>query len=227
MSPGFRTAPIGTFGYPHARRYTALTSRPEHSLDGAPGVAPRSPSPRAAPRNHIEPLPLWPSRRSRPRRRPGARVGGSGTGRRLAHRDDAIVCVGRRRRCARAGTGDGLGATGFPVPLRGGGVAGGSSQFGSVAYGLGEEGLRVSPSPPIREWWPAPPAGCSARADVRQLLTAGIEAEQSVIGGSNHGTVPPGSITDRRVRVARGARSPRHFYVDEVKQYVDRWRSTS
>ncbi|MGZ8376218.1 MAG: beta-N-acetylhexosaminidase [Gemmatirosa sp.] len=59
---------------------------------------------------------------------------------------------------------------------------------------------------------------------LRQLLPAGIEAEQSAMRMASAWTIPPGRIVDRPRFAWRGGMLDvaRHFFtVDEVKQYVD------
>jgi hexosaminidase len=120
-------------------------------------------------------------------------------------------------------------ATGFPFPVS---AAGAAAPRGSIALrlggaaGLGDEGYELTIAADSVRLVAARPAGLFRGVQtLRQLLPPGIEAEQSLIGGTARTwTLPPGRITDRPRFAWRGGMLDvsRHFFtVDEVKQYVD------
>jgi hexosaminidase len=119
--------------------------------------------------------------------------------------------------------------TGFAIPVS---AAGGAAARGAILLRLGgpaelgDEGYELTVAADSVRLVAARPAGLFRGVQtLRQLLPAGIEAEQSLIGGSARPwTVPPGRITDRPRFAWRGGMLDvsRHFFtVDEVKQYVD------
>jgi hexosaminidase len=118
--------------------------------------------------------------------------------------------------------------TGFGIPVSAAdGAARGAIvlRLGGPAD-LGDEGYELTIAADSVRLVAARPNGLfRGMQTLRQLLPAGIEAEQSVIrGGSRAWTIPPGRITDRPRFVWRGGMLDvsRHFFtVDEVKQYVD------
>lgn len=119
-------------------------------------------------------------------------------------------------------------ATGFNLPVT---AAGGPAPRGAVIVrlggppDLGAEGYTLAVSADSVVLTSYAPAGLFYAAQtLRQLLPAGIEAEQSPIAGASAWTVPPGRITDRPRFAYRGAMLDvaRHFFtVDEVEQVVD------
>ncbi len=119
-------------------------------------------------------------------------------------------------------------STGFPVAVS---TAGGAVPRGALALRLGgtdkgDEGYELTIAADSVRIVAARPAGLFRGVQtLRQLLPAGVEAEQSLIGGSNRSwTIPPGRITDRPRFAWRGSMLDvsRHFFtVDEVKQVVD------
>jgi hexosaminidase len=120
-------------------------------------------------------------------------------------------------------------ATGFAFPVS---AAGGGAARGVIvlrlggAPDLGDEGYELTIAADSVRLVATRPAGLFRGVQtLRQLLPAGIEAEQSLIGGSARvWTIPPGRITDRPRFAWRGGMLDvsRHFFtVDEVKQYVD------
>ena len=90
---------------------------------------------------------------------------------------------------------------------------------------LGAEGYQLDISVDSIRLIAAAPAGLfRGMQTLRQLLPAGIEAEQSALRMASTWTVPPGRITDRPRFGWRGAMLDvaRHFFtVHEVKQLVD------
>lgn len=119
-------------------------------------------------------------------------------------------------------------ATGFRIAVA---SAGGAAPAGAIALRLGgaaemgDEGYEITVAADSVRLVAAKPAGLfRAVQTLRQLLPAGIEAEQSVLRGASAWTVPPGRIVDRPRFAWRGGMLDvaRHFFtVDEVKQYVD------
>ncbi|MFL5582942.1 MAG: beta-N-acetylhexosaminidase [Gemmatimonadaceae bacterium] len=94
---------------------------------------------------------------------------------------------------------------------------------GSAA--MGEEGYELAVSADSVALVAARPAGLfRGMQTLRQLLPAGIEAEQSSMRMASAWSVPAGRITDRPRFAWRGAMLDvaRHFFtVDEVKQFID------
>jgi hexosaminidase len=119
-------------------------------------------------------------------------------------------------------------ATGFRIPVT---AADGPAPRGAVVLRLGgpatlgAEGYELAVTADSVRLTAATPAGLfHAVQTFRQLLPAGIEAEQSRITVASAWTVPPGRIVDRPRFAYRGAMLDvaRHFFtVDEVKQHVD------
>ncbi|MFN2566941.1 MAG: glycoside hydrolase family 20 zincin-like fold domain-containing protein, partial [Gemmatimonadaceae bacterium] len=119
-------------------------------------------------------------------------------------------------------------ATGFPLPVS---ATGDAPARGIIALrlggppDLGDEGYELTIAGDSVRLLAARPAGLfRGMQTLRQLLPAGIEAEQSVLGAPRAWTVPPGRITDRPRFAWRGGMLDvsRHFFtVDEVKQYID------
>lgn len=119
-------------------------------------------------------------------------------------------------------------ATGFRFPVS---AAGGAVSPGGIALrlggpaDLGDEGYELTIAADSVRLVAAHPAGLFHGVQtLRQLLPAGIEAQQSVLPGASAWTVPPGRIVDRPRFAWRGGMLDvaRHFFtVDEVKQYVD------
>lgn len=119
-------------------------------------------------------------------------------------------------------------ATGFPFAVT---ASAGAAPAGAIALrldgaaGLGEEGYELLIGADSVRLTAARPAGLFRGVQtLRQLLPAGIEAQQSVLGGAAAWTVPPGRVADRPRFAWRGGMLDvaRHFFtVDEVKQYVD------
>lgn len=119
-------------------------------------------------------------------------------------------------------------ATGFRVPVA---ASDGAASLGGIALrlgggaDLGDEGYQLTIAADSVRLTAARPAGLFRGVQtLRQLLPAGIEAEQSVLRGASAWTVPPGQITDRPRFAWRGGMLDvaRHFFtVDEVKQYID------
>ena len=119
-------------------------------------------------------------------------------------------------------------ATGFRIPVE---ATDGAAPRGAVVLrlggpaALGPEGYELTVSADSVRLTAAAPAGLFYAAQtLRQLLPAGIEAEQSPIPAASAWTVPPGRIVDRPRFAYRGAMLDvaRHFFtVDEVQQYID------
>jgi hexosaminidase len=119
-------------------------------------------------------------------------------------------------------------ATGFRLPVS---ASGGAVARGGIALrldgpaGLGDEGYELSITSDSVRLVAARPAGLFRGVQtLRQLLPAGIEAEQSVLRTDSVWSVPTGRIVDRPRFAWRGGMLDvsRHFFtVDEVKQYVD------
>ncbi|GJG85415.1 beta-N-acetylhexosaminidase [Gemmatimonadetes bacterium T265] len=119
-------------------------------------------------------------------------------------------------------------ATGFRFPVA---PAGGAAPPGAIALrmdgtaDLGAEGYELTVTPDSVRLTAARPAGLFRGVQtLRQLLPAGIEAQQSAARAASAWTVPPGRIVDRPRFAWRGGMLDvaRHFFtVDEVKQYVD------
>jgi hexosaminidase len=120
-------------------------------------------------------------------------------------------------------------ATGFPIPVS---AATGAALRGAIALRLGgpaelgDEGYELTIAADSVRLAAARPAGLFRGVQtLRQLLPAGIEAEQSELAPRGRvWSVPPGRITDRPRFAWRGGMLDvsRHFFtVDEVKQYVD------
>lgn len=119
-------------------------------------------------------------------------------------------------------------ATGLPFPVS---AAGGAVAAGGIALRLGgpatlgDEGYELTITRDSVRLVAARPAGLFRGVQtLRQLLPAGIEAEQSVLRGASAWTIPPGQIADRPRFAWRGGMLDvsRHFFtVDEVKQYID------
>jgi hexosaminidase len=119
-------------------------------------------------------------------------------------------------------------STGFPLPVS---AAAGPAPAGAVvlrldgAAELGEEGYTLAVGADSVRLTAARPAGLFRGVQtLRQLLPAGVEAEQSVIRAAVPWTVPAGRIADRPRYAWRGGMLDvaRHFFtVDEVEQYVD------
>lgn len=90
---------------------------------------------------------------------------------------------------------------------------------------LGAEGYELTiTADSVRLAANAPAGLFYAMQTFRQLLSPGIEAEQSAHRAASAWTVPPGRITDQPRFAWRGAMLDvaRHFFtVDEVKQYID------
>ncbi len=119
-------------------------------------------------------------------------------------------------------------ATGFRFAVS---AADGAAPSGGIALRLGggaelgDEGYELSITPDSVRLTAARPAGLFRGVQtLRQLLPAGIEAQQSAVRAASAWTVPPGRIVDRPRFAWRGGMLDvaRHFFtVDEVKQYVD------
>ena len=119
-------------------------------------------------------------------------------------------------------------ATGFPLPVS---VADGAVPQGAIALrlggpaDLGAEGYELTIAADSVRLLAAGAAGLFHGVQtLRQLLPAGIEAEQSVLRMASAWTVPPGLIVDRPRFAWRGAMLDvsRHFFsIGEVKQYID------
>ena len=119
-------------------------------------------------------------------------------------------------------------SAGFAMPVS---AADGPAARGAIvlrlggAADLGAEGYEITISADSVRLVAASPAGLfHAVQTLRQLLPAGVEAQQSVHLIASAWTIPPGRITDRPRFVWRGAMLDvaRHFFtVDEVKQYID------
>jgi hexosaminidase len=119
-------------------------------------------------------------------------------------------------------------ATGLRIPVD---TTGGAVPRGALVLriggpeSLGAEGYELTVSADSVRLLAATPAGLFyAIQTLRQLLPAGIEAEQSPIPAASAWTVPPGHIVDRPRFSYRGGMLDvaRHFFtVDEVQQYID------
>ena len=119
-------------------------------------------------------------------------------------------------------------ATSFPLTVS---ADDGAAPRGAIALrlggpaDLGAEGYALVISADSIRLTAAGPAGLYHGVQtLRQLLPAGIEAQQSVLRIASARTVPPGRITDRPRFAWRGAMLDvaRHFFtVDEVEQYID------
>ena len=119
-------------------------------------------------------------------------------------------------------------ATGFRIPVE---TTDGAAPREAVVLRLGgpatlgPEGYELTVTADSVRLTAAAPAGLFYAAQtLRQLLPAGIEAEQSPIPAASAWTVPPGRIVDRPRFAYRSAMLDvaRHFFtVDEVQQYID------
>ena len=119
-------------------------------------------------------------------------------------------------------------ATGFRLPVT---SAPGPSAPGTVVLRLGgpttlgDEGYDLTITTDSVVLTAPRPAGLFHGVQtLRQLLPAGIEAQQSTLPGPGAWTVPPGHIVDAPRFAWRGGMLDvaRHFFtVDEVKQYID------
>ncbi len=122
-------------------------------------------------------------------------------------------------------------STGFRLPVSGAGAATTGTATGVIALRLGgaatlgAEGYELDISADSVRLIAASPAGLFRGVQtLRQLLPAGIEAEQSEMRMASAWTVPAGRIVDSPRFAWRGAMLDvaRHFFtVDEVKQFVD------
>lgn len=118
-------------------------------------------------------------------------------------------------------------STGFAIPVS---AAGGAAPAGSISLkmsgeaALGEEGYRLEATPhSVTLTAHRPPGLFRGVQTLRQLLPAGIEAEESVTR-KGPWTIPAGTVADRPRFAWRGAMLDvaRHFFtVHEVKQYID------
>jgi hexosaminidase len=119
-------------------------------------------------------------------------------------------------------------STGAPIPVY---SSTGAAPRGAIVLRLGgdasmgQEGYELTVSADSVTMVAASPAGLFyATQTLRQLLPAGVEAEQSAIRPASAWTVPPGRVVDRPRFGYRGMMLDvaRHFFtVDEVKQLVD------
>jgi hexosaminidase len=119
-------------------------------------------------------------------------------------------------------------ATGFPIPVI---AATGAAPRGAVVLRLGDsttlgpEGYALTIAADSVRLVAGSPAGLyHAVQTLRQLLPAGIEADQSMSRATSAWTVPPGRIVDQPRFAYRGAMLDvaRHFFtVPEVEQYID------
>jgi hexosaminidase len=119
-------------------------------------------------------------------------------------------------------------ATGFRLPVY---AADGAAPRGAIALrlggaaSLGDEGYELTITADSVRLVAARPAGLFRGVQtLRQLLPAGIEAEQSAMRMATAWSVPAGRIVDRPRFAWRGAMLDvaRHFFtVDEVRQYID------
>ncbi|HEX5830811.1 MAG TPA: beta-N-acetylhexosaminidase [Gemmatimonadaceae bacterium] len=119
-------------------------------------------------------------------------------------------------------------ATGFALPVS---AASGPAPRGAIALrlggaaALGEEGYELTITADSVRLVAARAAGLFRGVQtLRQLLPAGIEAEQSAMRMASAWTVPAGRISDRPRFAWRGGMLDvaRHFFtVDEVQQYID------
>jgi hexosaminidase len=117
-------------------------------------------------------------------------------------------------------------STGYRLPVV---VADGAGPRGAIVLrlaGAGDaEGYELTVGADSVRLVATSPAGLFHGAEtLRQLLPAGIEAEQSVLRLSSAWTVPPGRIVDRPRFAWRGAMLDvaRHFFsVGEVEQLID------
>ncbi len=119
-------------------------------------------------------------------------------------------------------------ATGFRMPVS---AEGGAVPHGAIVLrlggpaSLGPEGYAMTVTADSLQVTAVEPAGLFHGVQtLRQLLPAGIEAEQSVTRLADAWTVPAGRIVDRPRFAWRGGMLDvaRHFFtVREVKQYVD------
>ena len=199
----------------------AVSCRPA----GAPGTAP---IPTSAPLQTPPPLATLDRHRVVPV--PASVVAGRGASFALGPTTAIVVPAGDS---ATARVGEMLGtllrpATGFPLRVA---AAGAAASPGSIALRLGgpatlgDEGYELSISADSVRLVAARPAGLFRGVQtLRQLLPAGIEAEQSTMAAATAWTVPPGRITDRPRFAWRGGMLDvaRHFFtVDEVRQYID------
>jgi hexosaminidase len=194
------------------------------------GPAPRStaaPTPGAAPVRRA-PLATLDAHQVVPA--PASVVAGGGTPYRLM-RETAIAVAAGDSGVARVG--EMLAtllrpATGFRLPVS---ASDGAAPRGGIvlrlggAATLGDEGYELSITTDSVRLVAARPAGLFRGVQtLRQLLPAGIEAEQSVLRTDSVWSVPPGRIVDQPRFAWRGGMLDvsRHFFtVDEVKQYVD------
>ncbi|HEU4632058.1 MAG TPA: beta-N-acetylhexosaminidase, partial [Gemmatimonadaceae bacterium] len=118
-------------------------------------------------------------------------------------------------------------ATGFRLPVV---ASDGPAPRGAIvlrrgADSLGQEGYDLLVTADSVRLAAATPGGLFRGVQtLRQLLPAGIEAEQSAMQMASAWTVPPGRIVDWPRYTWRGGMLDvaRHFFtVDEVKQYID------
>ena len=119
-------------------------------------------------------------------------------------------------------------ATGFRLPVS---ASGGALARGTIALrlggppALGDEGYELAITSDSVRLVAARPAGLfRGMQTLRQLLPAGIEAEQSVLRTDSVWSLPVGRIVDQPRFAWRGGMLDvsRHFFtVDEVKQYID------
>ena len=119
-------------------------------------------------------------------------------------------------------------STGFRFPVS---ASDGTAPNGTIAFALGgpsslgPEGYDITIDSSAVRVTAATPAGLfHGMQTVRQLLPAGVDAEQSAHRLVAAWTIPPGHVTDSPRFAWRGAMLDvaRHFFtVDEVKQYID------
>ncbi len=215
----------------------AAASRPARALQSVPAPAPAAPAPAApaaAPAPGPVPLQTQPPLATLDAHRvvpaPASVVAAAGAPFALTPTTAIVVAAGDRE-VGRVGAMLAAllrPATGFRLPVS---AAAGAAPRGAIALrvasrtDLGEEGYELAITADSVRLVAARPAGLFRGVQtLRQLLPAGIEADQSVFGGPSAWTVPPGRVVDRPRFAWRGGMLDvaRHFFtVDEVKQYVD------
>ena len=216
----------------HARRPSAVAGRLALVLFAAactPAPAARQPAPRTAPVPLVTPPPLASLAEHRVVPVPTTVAAAAG-----AHfvldTAAAIVVPANAPEAVRVGellAGLLRPATGYRLPV----VSAGPVPRGAIALrldgavDLGEEGYELTIAADSVRLAANRPAGLFRGVQtLRQLLPAGIEAEQSAIRMASAWSVPPGRIVDRPRFAWRGGMLDvaRHFFtVDEVKQYID------